>query len=382
MRVGVNTLFLIPGEVGGSETYLRETLKALVVGHPAIELTLFTNRENDLLWRNLFGAYPQVAYSKLDFQAANRFQRIVREQVQLPGLVRRAGVDVLWSPGYTAPFWAPCPQVVSILDMQYKNYPEDMTPLACWVTDVLVRTAARRSRALLTLSDFSKQEILRYIVAHPENITVTHLAVDVAFGNPVPPELVLRVRQSLLGFQEPYILCVANTYPHKNVAALVDAFGRLQGRAPYRLVLVGKPRLGEPDVQQSLNRLADGARIKRVEQVSHDELVALYQLADVFVFPSLYEGFGLPVLEAMMAGVPVVTTRCGSLPEVGGDVVQYADTPDAEGLAAAIRRVWAWSDGQRRDALAAARRHAGTFIWSRTAAQTLRVLEQAGIKPT
>ncbi len=395
MKVAVNTLFLIPGEVGGSETYLRETLLAVAREHESIDLVLVANQENVSLLRDQFGAFPQCSVHLLPVRAANRYMRIVAEQTRLPWLLRKLKPDLLWSPGYTMPFWAPCRQVVSILDMQYHSHPDDLTRIARWTTHALVTMAARRADRLLTISEFSRREIIKHTGCPVERIAVTHLGVDPAFGsspqpatrnpqpatcNPQPATCNLqpatRNLQPATRNLQPYILSVANSYPHKNLHQLIDAFARVQDEIPHRLVLVGCPRLGEPQVLRALENVPR-ERVQRVSGISREALISLYQSADVFVFPSLYEGFGLPVLEAMMAGVPVVTTRAGSIPEVGGDAVVYASGQSAEDLASMIRTVLAWSVKERRVRIEEARRHASQFTWAMTASATVN--EFAGI---
>lgn len=379
MRVGVNTLFLIPGEVGGSETYLVQTLLAMVEHHADVQPVLFTNLENEPILRKTFDRFPHVAFHPLKFHARNRPHRILREQLHLPLAVRQAKVDLLWSPGYTSPMFSPCPQAVSILDMQYKRHPEDLSLAARLATDILVRLAARRCNAILTISDFSKSEILQYTAAMPDRMHVTHLAADPAFMPATPQMEIRRSISHVLPTDILYLLCVANTYPHKNIAALVQAFGRVQDRLPHHLVLVGKPRRGESDVAEALRSLPDPARIHRHQGVDRSTLIALYQGADLFVFPSLYEGFGLPVLEAMTAGVPVLTTRMGSIPEVGGDCVEYFD-PQSEGdLERRIREIAVLNasgldQGKRQKMITRARERAATFSWKRTAGETLACL--------
>ena len=161
MRVGVNTLFLIPGEVGGTETYLCETLRAIAKQAPQVGLVIFTNRENDRWFSEMLGGYSQIEFQSLNFLARNRYMRIIREQIELPVRAKLAHLDLLWSPGYTAPFICSCPQVVTIHDMQYKRYPEDLRFVPRLVTDIVVRISARRSSAVITDSAFSKSEIVR-----------------------------------------------------------------------------------------------------------------------------------------------------------------------------------------------------------------------------
>jgi glycosyltransferase involved in cell wall biosynthesis len=362
MRVGINALFLIPGEVGGSETYLCETLLAVTHRHPDIALAFITNRENDGFLRTMFGSVPACSFHRLGVRASNRYLRILAEQFCLPGMIRRIRPDLLWSPGYTMPYHASCPQVVSLLDMQYRSHPEDMTTLARWTTHALVLLAARRADRVLTISRFSKQEIMRATGYPGERIQVTPLGVDPAFGQ----EESSRPRQ----ITAPYILCVANSYPHKNLHSLAAAFRQIAGSIPHHLVLVGKPRLGEPALLQELETIP-AERIHRLSGLSRPDLIRLYHDAALFVFPSLYEGFGLPVLEAMAAGTPVVTTREGSIPEVGGDDVIYANGRNPSELAGRILEVLGWSESERQQHIRSARIQAGRFHWDFTADATV-----------
>jgi glycosyltransferase involved in cell wall biosynthesis len=376
MRIGVNTLFLIPGEVGGTETYLREVLLAMARSFVDIEWVLFTNRENDGCLKRIFGQFPKFAFHPLPLRATNRYARIIREQIDLPFRVARSHVDLLWSPGYTAPFFSPCPQVVTIPDMQYRRYPEDLTFLARIATDILVRMATRRCRCVLAISEFSRREILTFTHAREETVRAVHLAADPAFAQPLPEDIKRQGLKRLLSSEKPYILCIANTYPHKNVHALIEAFGRIQEKIPHQLVLVGKPRLGEPDVQTALHKVPDPSRIQRLLRVDYEDLFALYQGADLFVFPSLYEGFGLPILEAMMSGVPVLTTRCGSIPEVGGDKVCYFDHTSSTDLARQMIQIFDWKSDYRKIRVMEAQKHACQFSWYKTAVKTIECLKK------
>jgi glycosyltransferase involved in cell wall biosynthesis len=375
MHVGVNTLFLIPGEVGGSETYLVQTLLAMAADHANTRLTLFTNLENDAFLREIFGAFPQVAFLLLPFQARNRPHRILREQMHLPWAVRQSGVDVLWSPGYTAPICCHIPQVVTIHDMQYKSHPEDMTLSTRLATDILVQAAVRRCRFIIAISEFSKQEITFHTKANPNKIKVIYEAADPAFIPTLPVQVIRESLSHVLPSDIPYLLCVANTYPHKNVAALIRAFGCVRERITHRLLLVGKPRLGEPDVAQALADIPK-ERVQRLDGVDRQTLIALYQCADLFIFPSLYEGFGLPVLEAMAAGTPVLTTRMGSIPEVGGDCVWYFETSPATALDAAIQKLLDLPPDQRQARVDAAQKRARAFTWGDTATATVQCLRR------
>ncbi|MBN1558146.1 MAG: glycosyltransferase family 4 protein [Lentisphaerae bacterium] len=372
----MNTLFLIPAEVGGSETYLRRTLPALAAAGAGDTFVLFTNRNNDAVLRQDLAAFPNVRFERLECDAANRYARILREQIELPRRAARAGIDVLWSPGYTTPCLCPCPMAVSILDVQYRSHPEVMGRIARLTTRVLVPLAARRSRLVLTLSEFARGEIEAAFGLPPERIRVTPLAADPAFGRALP-EAVRRRLLRTVGVAPPYLLTVSNSYPHKNLDTAVAAFGRLQRDFPHRLAVVGRPRRGEPALRRAVAALPDPARVLRRHYLSGEALTAVYQAADAFLFPSRYEGFGLPVLEAMTAGTPVVATRRASLPELGGDTVDYADPDDPDAFAAVVREVLTRPPEQRRTRCEAARNRAATFSWTRTASLTAAALREA-----
>jgi len=377
MKIGINTLFLIPGEVGGTETYLRETLLAMAEHFPDVSMVLFTNRENDPVLKKDLSGFKQVSFVQLDFGASDRSQRIKKEQFELPRKVKESGVDVLWSLGYTAPFFSPCPQIVTIHDMQYKTYPQDLSFRARLITDILVRIAAKRCKRVIAVSHFAKDEIVKYAGVSPDKVDVVYEAANPDFAQVIPVEKRKQLLSSLIPVDKPYILSVANTHPHKNIHALVAAFASISEKTPYNLVIIGSPRLGEGEVQNAMHLIKDKGRVFRLQKISMERLVALYQGCDVFVFPSLYEGFGLPVLEAMMAGAPVVTTKKASIPEVGGDGVTYFNPAEGGDLVVKIQEILYMNPEDRNALIVRAKEIAKGFYWKWTAQRSLDVIRKA-----
>lgn len=373
-HIGVNTLFHVPGDIGGSETYLREMLVAIVQKFPELRLTLFTSLDNDVLMSKLFAAYPNVENRCLPFRAANRPLRIVLEQFWLPLAVWRSNVEVLWSPGYTAPFWAPCPQVVTIHDLQYKSHPDDLSWLEKATLDILVRMACKRCAKIIAVSQFSKSEIAKYGFAPDDKISAIHEGVDPSFAEAVQIPAVVDELQKIFASARPFILCVAHTYPHKNVHLLIEAFSLICDEIPHNLVIVGKERLGETVVRESVKRLPRPDRLFRLnEGVSFGALKFLYQNADAFVLPSAYEGFGLPVLEAMMAGAPVVTSTMASLPEVAGKHTFYFQSDDEISLGQQIRAVIEMEPEKKAIWCEQAKSWAKKFTWEKAALETVDI---------
>ncbi len=377
MRIGINTLFLVPGDVGGTEVYLHNTISAMVALCTEDTIVLFTNNENNTLLRNNFGKSPNVEFHQLPCRAAIRPLRILIEQLLLPFAAKKQSIDVLWSPGYTAPVVCFTPQAVTIHDLQYKSHPEDMSLFERVTLDVLVRTACKCCNAVITISEFSKREILFYGFAKAKKIHAILLGVAGHFAVDLPDRKnniydILKKK----GIQKPYILSVAHTYPHKNIDRLVDAFNLFSKKNPHQLILVGKARRGEKKVQKNLDNLINPGKVIRLNSLTETELKLLYQNADIFILPSGYEGFGLPVLEAMMAGTPVIASQMASLPELGGECIVYVATPTADNLFQAMEKIMAFSQEQLLEQTTRAQKRACSFTWERTGRQTLCVLRK------
>ena len=369
MRIGVNLLFLIPGQVGGTETYARETLGAMGRCFPEDRLVLFCNREN----ADSFGALGASAeVVNCGVAAQRRPARILHEQFGLARRVAQAGADVLWSPGYTTPFRAPCPQAVTVHDLQYRHHPEDFSRAELAAMRFVVWISCRRAQAVITASQASASDLTRLNGVPPERIAVTPYGVSDFFFEP-QAEASRKALLAKAGVRGPFLLTVVNTYPHKNLAGLVAAFARLERDIPHELVIVGHPRRGEPDVQAAMRLLADAGRVRRQRGISRETLRALYQSAELFVFPTLFEGFGLPVIEAMAAGAPVACSDIPTLREVAGDAASRFDPRDAESMAECIRAMLDDPD-RRRDLCERGRARARTFTWERTARATREVL--------
>jgi glycosyltransferase involved in cell wall biosynthesis len=373
MRIGINTLFLVPGDVGGTEVYLRENLKEMVQANTGDTFILFTTLDNDHCLRHDFAGCGNVKFVRLPLNASIRPLRIIAEQTLLPWKVSHEKIDVLWSPGYTAILISPCPQVVTIHDLQYKSHPEDLGLLERITLDFLVRNGCKKCASIIAVSNFSRSEIVRHDFAPEQKIHVVHEGVDPAFGEPTNTDV-----SSIVGIPPniPYILCVAHTYPHKNVHLLVQAFALLIEEIPHHLLLVGKARRGEDKVAESLASVAHRQRVHRVDSISYDQLKAVYQGADLFVLPSEYEGFGLPVLEALLAGVPAITIRKASLPEVGGDCAIYVEENMPRNLAATIRYLCDLPVEERAHLIQRGKEWARDFSWKQSAEGTLKVLKQ------
>lgn len=294
------------------------------------------------------------------------------EQITLARALRRDRPDVLFAPGYTAPILAGCRLVVAMHDVSFAAHPEWFRWREGLRRRVLARLAARRARTIVTISHFSRAEIVRYLEVPADRIEVVPLAVDThpSIGaGAAPPSPVSR---------EPLVLYVGSIFTRRHVPVLVRAFARVAaGRPDLRLEIVGENRTHPHEDLAGVAREAGVAdRVRLRAWVPDAELARLYGSARAFVFLAEYEGFGLTPLEAMRAGVPAVVANTPVAREVYLDAPLYVDPRDEAAVAAALAR--ALDEGaDRRTHIDAGRRVAARYSWADTADRTFRLLRRA-----
>jgi glycosyltransferase involved in cell wall biosynthesis len=302
--------------------------------------------------------------------------RILWEQFLQPAALRRAGVDLLHSLAFAEPLLWEGPSVVSFMDVSFLRFPRAFNRCNRLYLTTMARAAVRRANHLLTISEQTRQDLLDLLGARPEQVTVTYCGVDDAF-RPHDPAAVsaFRARHEL---PEQFILYVGTLEPRKNVPRLLEAYARLRRqRAAPPLVLVGGRGWQHAAIDARLDALELGDAVRFLGYVPAADLPLCYNAAGVFVYPSLYEGFGLPPLEAMACGTPVVASNTSSLPEVLGDAALLVDPHDPAALADALAS--ALSDTPLRQRLrAAGLARARQFSWQRMAEQTLAVYHNVG----
>jgi glycosyltransferase involved in cell wall biosynthesis len=303
---------------------------------------------------------------------------LIRIPLTLSAELRRHPVDLLHVQ-FTAPPMAPCPLVVSIHDLSFEHLPETFTRRGRTQLRFTVRRTARNAAQLITISESSRRDIVDTYGIRPERVTVTPLAAPSHFAPVLDAAILARIREQY-GIRGDYILGVGSIQPRKNLVRLIDSYARLQAsrgeeRLP-KLVLVGKKAwlFGETLRAVEDRGLADN--IIFTGYVPESDLPALYSGALCFVYPSYFEGFGLPPLEAMQCGTPVLTGNRTSLPEVVGDAAVMVDPFDVDEIGAALSRLIDSSE-LRSTLRAKGLVHARKFSWRETAKLTLVVYEKA-----
>jgi len=301
----------------------------------------------------------------------------VREQLRFPRLVARERLDLVHYPNVTVPLSETTPFVVTVHDLNYLDAASIFGNGGKRSARQHLLTAGyrlelrkvRRARRLIAVSDATRDALVSELHVEPRTIVVTHEAAE------LPPDLEAdRTMLERHGITEPFFLYVGSAYPYKNLLRLVDAFALLQG--DFQLVLAGDHEQFATALRARAAERGSEGRVVFPGPVTEAELLALYEAALVYAFVSLGEGFGLPGLEAMVAGVPVVAARAGSLPEIYADAAEYCDPRDVESIATALTSV-SGDETLRARLSARGRERAAEFSWRRTAEQTLAVYREA-----
>jgi glycosyltransferase involved in cell wall biosynthesis len=362
MRVGVNLLALKPGRQGGVEHYARR-LTAALAQDPRRELVLLLPEAERRAFEDTSPGLAVAAHAGPYSDAA------------INAAIVSAGIEVLWSPWVSGvPFVSSVPSVVTIADLQHEHLPGNFTPEDRRERDRAYFAAAHLAEAVITFSRDAADDVARTYGVAPDRVHPIHLGPGHEWTSE-PPESAIAPLREVHGAG--FLLYPAHTWPHKDHALLLRALRRLvdEGRG-VRLVLTGAWEDGAGAVAGAIAELKLDGQVAHLGPVPAATLQALYALAGALVFPSRFEGFGMPLVEAMAAGLPILSSNATSLPEVGGDAALYFQAGDLDSLTAGLRRIL--DDATLRESLAArGRDRARTFSWSKTAAQTAAVFESA-----
>lgn len=367
-HVGLNLVFLIPGHTGGMEIAARELLPALVEAAPDVRFTAFVNEEAaaaDGPWHDVM---PSVT---VPVHASRRVEWVRGEQQLLPRLARQTGCDLVHSLGSTGPGRGRFRRVVTIHDVIYKHAPEAHFGVRSLGMRVLVPLAARRSDRVIADSQATRDDLVHLLRIAPEKIDVVPLA---ARPQRVRPAAEADVRARFDLGDRGVVLSTSAKRPHKNLMRLLEAHALLPAPRPL-LVLPGYPTEHEDELRAAADRLGIAGDVRFLGWVDEADVEGLLQIAACVAFPSLFEGFGLPVLEAMQRDVPVVCSGRTSLAEVAGDAALLVDPLDPASIAEAVGRV-VDDPALAADLVARGRVQAARFSWGATAAGCLASYER------
>ena len=371
MRIAIDVRKLHDFGVG---TYVRNLVRWLARLDQESEYVLLCRREDcehiEQLGRN-FRPMPD--------RSANYS---VAEQFTVPLDLARARADLFHAPHYVLPALTPCRSIVTIHDCIHLMFPQYLPGrLAHNYARVAFWLAANRSARILTVSEASKRDILRFFSIPSDKVDVIYNAIDDRFSLPPDDAQMTRVRDRYQ-LHDRFLLYAGNVKPHKNLERLIDAFARLRqnGFDDIKLLITGSEVSRYATLRHAVHRYNLHQHVRFLGFLSADTLATLYHLADAFVFPSLYEGFGLPPLEAMASGTPVLTSNVSSLPEVVDDAALLVDPYDPESIADGMRQIL--SDHSIRERLVSRGRvRAASFSWEESVKRVLAIYRQVARQP-
>lgn len=366
-KIGIDARKLTDFGIG---TYIQNLIRTLAAREDDNSYVLFVGPSHEGLLADLPDNFKLVIERSPVYS--------VRELVALSWRLRRLKLDLYHATHYVLPAWVPCRAVVTIHDIIHLLYPQFLPgPLAFLYAQRMIRRSLIRGDQIIAGSQNTKSDLMEYFEVSGRKINVVYYGVAERFSDPLDEDEV-RAKLEPFGLEPGYALFVGNPKPHKNLDNVVKAFARALelGPADSRLVCVGNRESRDFKIQRRAEQLNISDRVHLLGHVDDETLRALYQGAELFLYPTLYEGFGLPVVEAMASGVPVITSNSSALKEVAEGYAQLVDPLDIEQMARAIAQCL--SDPEHREALAKlGRRRAEDFRWDRTAERTLEVYEKA-----
>jgi glycosyltransferase involved in cell wall biosynthesis len=362
MRVGINGL-LLSIEAGyrqsGIDRYIRGVLSALPEAMKCDEIVVFADA-------GAIDPCGQFALHTAPGFTSNRALCIAWEQVGLPREIAAERLDLFHGTGFTLPSRSTVPGVVTVHDLAFLKWPEQVPKRRAMYLSRAVRASTKYATRVIAVSEATRRDVIELLQVDPASVDVTPLGVDPRFRRPSAEEIAeFRLANELT---RPFILAVGTREPRKNLPALIRAFAQVKDSIPHDLVHAGGSGWLSDELDRAIAETKLGDRLRFVDFVPHNDLPLWYSAAGCFVMPSLYEGFGLPLLEAMACGAPSIAANTSSLPEVAGDAAYLCD-PDIAGIAAALATVL--HDGELRQELhMAGPERAKQFTWQRTAALT------------
>jgi glycosyltransferase involved in cell wall biosynthesis len=364
MRIGINTLFENPITGTGGVTYIRNLVRGLSDVDGDHEYVLFTSPRNQHLFE---GLGPNFSFVRCPFSKEKRLATILFEHSRLPFMARKHRLDLFHSPANISPLWMPAASVVTLHTLHHYAVPKMIAPTSLLYRRAMMPGTVRRADLIITISDFVRTKLKSLFNVPEERMVTVYEGVEQSFAHRPSGSHQLPSK---------FLLWVSALWPYKNGQQLLQAFRLLKCKDPieHKLVIVGG---GWTSYRRELEQLA------RKLEISDEVLFAghvpdvrpYYSAADVFIYPSLHEEFGLPMLEAMAAGIPVIASNRGSLPEIAGNAAVIVNAEDPVPLEQAVRMILR-DDTLRRDLVERGRKRAARFTWEKTARGTLEAYRE------
>ncbi len=349
----------------GISWYIYNLLTHLAQGETGFQYTAFLSDPQ-------FQAHNGLSVQRSQWPTYKPIVRILWEQAVLPLALKKAKIDLLHALAFAAPLAAPVPFITTIYDLSFIRYPEAFRPHNRWYLRTFTKHSARRAKAIIAISESTRQDVIQAFGVSPEKVHTVYCGVDSDF-KPLPPTAIAAFKAKK-GLPEKFILRLGTIEPRKNVEGLIKAYAlwRKQDKNAPKLFIAGGKGWYYQRVFQLVEELGLNEHIVFPGYLPQEDLPLWYNASDLFVYPSHFEGFGLPVLEAMACGTPVITSNVSSLPEVAGEAGILVSPTDTKALSQAMQTIFHNAELTRQmqeKGLA----QAAKFNWRKTAAQTAQI---------
>jgi glycosyltransferase involved in cell wall biosynthesis len=375
VHIGLNAQLLSLSQSyrgAGISWYMVNLLKNLAQASPELfQYTVFLNDRG-------FGAQaPALRPALTRLPTARPLVRLIWEQLVQPVALRRAGVNLLHALAFVAPLAAPCPFVVTVYDLSFLRYPEAFRPFNRWYLRHFTAHSVKRAKKVITISESTRQDVINLLGVRPERVQTIYCGVDQSF-RPLPTAEV-EAFKAAQGLPERFVLYLGTLEPRKNVDGLIQAYARWRAQEPHAppLILAGGKGWYYNQIFERVEALGLKDKIHFPGYVPQENLALWYNAATLFVYPSFFEGFGLPVLEAMACGTPLITSTVSSLPEVTGEagVACLVEPGQTEVLAQRLAELMARPE-LRAEMRGRGLARAAQFSWEKTAQETVAVYRE------
>lgn len=376
MRIAINTLSVVPNEVGGTETYLSNLLENIIKIDRQNIFYLIVSKNN----KSLFNYNSKnVHYIDCTFDNISRIKRILWEQMILPVQLKMANIDILISPGNTGLFFPPSKTITIIQSMHYYIYPEIFPIVKRKYLQYIVKYSCNRADIVISVSINNKKDIIQYTKISPDKIKIIYEGVNyLKFFKPINPVKLKNILEKYK-INTQYIFAPISLYKYKNYNTTIKAYKKFKENinSNIKLVISGvDPHQNKADMQKLIIELNLEDDVYYLGYIPHEEIRYFFKGADLTIYFSSYESFGLPVLEAMASGSPVICSNQSSLPEVVGDAGILVDPHDIDEMANAIYMVLT-NNNLKQELIEKGLDRAKQFSWKKTAEETYNIYESA-----
>ena len=361
MRIAVNTRLLLKGKLEGIGWVAFETLKRIVLAHPEVEFYFIFDRKPDTTFLIADNVKPVVLFP----QARHPFLFIWFFELSIPFFLRRIKADLFYSPDGYLSLSSKVPQVVEFHDLNFEHFPGDMPKIHLWHYKKFFPKFARKAKRIVTVSEFSKQDIVDCYQVNPDKIDVAYNGVNEIFKSLSEAEQ--KIVRAHYSFGHPYFMFVGSLHPRKNLARLFTAFDKFKKRSQndVKLVIVGEKRWWTEPIQRAYDAMSCKEDVVFAGRLSAEDLHRVTAAALASVYVSYFEGFGIPILEAFKCDTPVITSNVTSMPEVAQDAALLVDPFNEDDIADAMVKVL--DEDVRKTLVEKGRKRAEDFSWNQAA---------------